>query len=117
MHIDSINSSNNSIYSNNHISFQAINYARTQPSRTEETKPEEPPLTPPGGPLTTIGEDGITQTPEDRKDSEDDEVVQTQKRKRTLTQRLSAVWKRRSTKAKSRSPDKLVRGRGNMMIT
>ena len=74
-------------------------------------------MTPPGGPLTTIGEDEITQSPEVVKDSEDDEVVQTQKRKRTLSQRLSAVWKRRSTKSKSRSPDKLVRGRGNLMIT
>ena len=81
-------------------------------------------MTPPGGPLTTIGEDEITQSPEVVKDSEDDkdeddedEVVQTQKRKRTLTQRLSAIWKRRSTKSKSRSHDKLVRGRGNMMIT
>ena len=53
-------------------------------------------------PLTTIGEDvEVVPLPEKQ---EEEVVVQ---RKRTLTQRLSAIWKNRS-RSKSVSPEKKV---------
>lgn len=54
-------------------------------------------------PLTTIGED-VEVVPLPEKKEEEEVVVQ---RKRTLTQRLSAIWKSRS-RSKSVSPEKKV---------
>lgn len=72
-----------------------------------------PPVSPVKTNLETIGEDEVVvpaATADITKEEEEEmreEIQEANKRRRTLTQRLSAYWKRRKSKSKSTSPEKV----------